>query len=220
MAPTSTTTRQALLGLLSLRPWTAYELTRQMRRALRWVWPRSEANIYSEIKRLASRGLADSVDEAAGNRTRARYEITDAGRDELAAWLRTTPPAPPRVEAEMVLRAFLADQAGPDDLRRSLGHTRVQVAEQMAEILPILHEYAGGDPPFPERAHLNVLFIHFMAGFFRHVLAWCDEVEKEAATWPATAGVGMTPSTRRMLDEALDLYGATVSRQAGEATRR
>lgn len=212
MSQTPTTTGHALLGLLALRPWTAYELTQQMRRALRWAWPRSEANLYSEIKRLAVQGLAHAVDEPAGNRTRARYEITDAGRKELAAWLDGSPAAAPQVEAEVVLRVFLADQAGLDDLGEALAATRAQVTALIAEGLPILEEYAHGDPPFPARAHLNVLFIHFMAGFVRHVLAWCDDVEREASTWPDTAGVGMTENTRRMLDDAIELYRATVAR--------
>ena len=55
-------TTYALLGLLAIRSWTAYELTGQMRRALRYAWPRSEANVYSEIKRLVLRGLAEAVE--------------------------------------------------------------------------------------------------------------------------------------------------------------
>lgn len=58
---------------------TAYELTQQMRRALRWAWPRSEANLYGEIKRLVPPGLAHAVEEDNGRRTRTR-QITDDGR--------------------------------------------------------------------------------------------------------------------------------------------
>src|SRR5688572_30096769 len=88
--PPSVTTH-ALLGLLSIQPWTAYELTAQMRRALRWAWPRTEANLYNEIRQLAPRGLARATEEESGGRTRTRYEITDAGREALAAWLDTEP---------------------------------------------------------------------------------------------------------------------------------
>ena len=34
-----TTTSYAILGLLSLRPWTTYELAEQMQRALGQFWP-------------------------------------------------------------------------------------------------------------------------------------------------------------------------------------
>lgn len=210
MATQPTTTGHALLGLLTIRSWTAYGLTQQMQRALRWVWPCSEASLYSAVKGLDHLDLARAREEESGGRTRTRYEITDDGRDVVRAWLANGEPAPPQVHIEQVLRVFLADLADADDLRRSLRATRRQVVEAMKEAMPILEEYAGPEAPFPERAHLNVLFIRFMAGFHAHVLRWSHEVEAELDIWPDTAGVGETPRTRRMLDEALTLYRASI----------
>src|SRR5262245_19492056 len=94
--PRISTTAHALVGLLAVRSWTAYELTQQMRRALRWAWPRTQANLYNETKRLVPLGLATAVEEDQGPRSRTRYEITAEGKEELAAWLRTDP-APAQV---------------------------------------------------------------------------------------------------------------------------
>ena len=47
-----TTTSYAILGLLSVRSWSAYELTDQMKRGLRYTWPRTETRIYQEPKHL------------------------------------------------------------------------------------------------------------------------------------------------------------------------
>jgi len=213
---TTTTTAHALLGLLSIRPWTAYELTQQMRRALRWAWPRSEANLYSEMKRLVPQGLAKAVEEDAGGRARTRYEVTDEGRARVASWLATHPPAPPQVQFEALLRLFLADLGPQAELRQTIADTRRQVVERMEEAIPILEQYASDHPPFPERAHLNVLFIQFFAGFLRCLLEWCDEVDAEVDTWGGTAaGVGHTPGTRRMLDDALAFYRSTVAHHRG-----
>jgi PadR family transcriptional regulator, regulatory protein AphA len=208
---TPNTTGQALLGLLSIRSWTAYELTQQMRRALRWAWPRSEANLYNEIKRLVPLGLAVAVEEEVGGRTRARYEITDDGRAAVAAWLGTRPPAPPQVQAEALLRLFVADQGTPDDLRATIADTRHQIIEVMQDAILILEEYSSEHPPFPDRAHLNVLFIHFFVDYLHLVLKWCDEAEAEVDTWPGTtAGVGLTDGTQQMLEAGLARYRATV----------
>jgi len=38
------TTSYAILGLLDLRPWTAYELTKHMRRNLHYFFPRAESS--------------------------------------------------------------------------------------------------------------------------------------------------------------------------------
>lgn len=208
---TTSTTGRALLGLLSIRSWTAYELTRQMRRALRWAWPRSEANLYSEVKRLVPLGLAEAVEEEGAGRTRTRYAVTDAGRGEVATWLHSHPPAPPQLEFEALLRVFLADRAPASELTATIAETRQQLVEQVEEAVVILEEYASA-PPYPERAHLNVLFIHFYAGHIRHMLEWCDEVEAEMATWSGrTADVGFTPRTRQMLDDALAYYRSVLT---------
>jgi PadR family transcriptional regulator, regulatory protein AphA len=53
-----TVTSFAILGLLGVQPWTAYELVAQANRRLHWLWPRSEANLYDELKRLVERGYA------------------------------------------------------------------------------------------------------------------------------------------------------------------
>ena len=51
--PRRTTTASALLGLLALRPaWPVYELTKQLRRNMRFFWPRAESRIYDEARQL------------------------------------------------------------------------------------------------------------------------------------------------------------------------
>ncbi len=52
-----TSTSYAILGLLSLRPWTTYELAQQMQRALGQFWPRAESKLYEEPKKLVEHGL-------------------------------------------------------------------------------------------------------------------------------------------------------------------
>ena len=79
MAPDLTTTSYAILGLLSLRSWSTYELAEQMQRALGLFWPRAESGIYREPKKLEAHGLARSTTEFVGQRPRTRYTITAKG---------------------------------------------------------------------------------------------------------------------------------------------
>lgn len=65
------TTANAILGLLSLRDeWSAFELTKEMRRNLRFFWPRAESRVYDELRRLEDAGLAHSRQEHTGRRRR------------------------------------------------------------------------------------------------------------------------------------------------------
>src|SRR5881394_3396566 len=83
----TTTTSQALLGLLSLRSWTTYELAKQVQRSIGWFWPRAERKLYDEPKRLVAAGLAKSTAEMTGARPRTVYTITARGRKALQRWL-------------------------------------------------------------------------------------------------------------------------------------
>ena len=71
MASELTTTSYAILGLLSLRSWSTYELAEQMRRALGLFWPRAESGIYREPAKLEDHGLARSTVELVGKRADA-----------------------------------------------------------------------------------------------------------------------------------------------------
>ena len=84
-SPPTSTTAQAILGLLALRSWTTYELTKQVQRSIGWFWPRAERKLYDEPKRLVAAGLAASSAEMTGARPRTVYTITAKGRKALRA---------------------------------------------------------------------------------------------------------------------------------------
>ena len=109
MAETAaSTTSYAILGYLAIRPWTAYELTKQMGSSVHHFWPRAESGIYREMKRLVAAGFAASSDEQLGRRRRARYEITDDGRGALRVWL-GEPRSDGFLESEALVRVFFSD---------------------------------------------------------------------------------------------------------------
>ena len=106
----TTTTSYALLGLLNVRPWTTYELAKQVQRSLRWFWPRAERKLYDEPKLLVVLGLAGAEERFTGKRRSREYSITTEGRAALARWL-DEPPAPRATEFEGMLKVFFADLA-------------------------------------------------------------------------------------------------------------
>src|SRR6476661_9611826 len=118
-----TTTSYAVLGLLALKPWTAYELSQQMQRSMTFIWPRAERAIYDEPKNLVAHGLAKSTSEPAGNRPRTVYRITAKGRRALAAWLEG-PSAPPAFESEAMVRATYAEYGDKGALLRTIDSLR------------------------------------------------------------------------------------------------
>lgn len=198
------TTGFAILGLLALRPFSAYELAQQIHRGLRYMQPASERNLYAEPKRLAAAGLVRMRREQVGRRSRTIYEITPAGRDTLRRQL-ATPPAPPQLEFEALQRLIFADQGSKEDLLAALDTTSQQVQRLLEDGLQQVRGYQADGGPFPHRLHLIVLFARFSTDFLVLVRDWVAQVRREAASWPTTRDLGLTDGTRQMLEDLLRL---------------
>lgn len=183
MASELTTTSYAILGLLAVRPWTTYELARQMERALHEFWPRAQSKIYEEPKRLVAAGLASASPEAVGRRPRTVYAITGAGRRALAAWL-ARPGAAPVVQFEQLVKVFFAEHGTRADLLaglRSLAGWREQRAAVGAAIC---REYLEGRGPFPERLPWLILTGSFLSRFDQLVGDWAAWAASVVEEWP------------------------------------
>ena len=198
--PALSTTSYAILGLLAVRPWTAYDLTQQLRRSLRYCWPKAESVLYDEPKRLVRLGLATARQEPAGRRTRAVYTITDHGHSALRVWL-ATPPGPPRFEMETMLRLVYADQGTTQDLLAAVQATRAWAAARWSDGQQQVRGYLADGGPFPDRLHIIALFARFYADLFELIIGWADLAEAEIQDWPRTNGLGMTGQARRLLEE-------------------
>jgi PadR family transcriptional regulator, regulatory protein AphA len=199
-APTATSF--ALLGLLGIQPWTAYELVLQAKRSLHHFWPRSEAHLYAELKRLVERGHAHAEVVEGRRRQRTRYTITPAGRRALEDWLGTEP-APPALEIEGLLRVLLADQGTAKDLRAAVEATARQARELRADGAMLVDELLTTGGPFPQRLHLTERVVSLYGEFVRLLVRWCDETLAEVETWPDTHDIGLTPPARQRLEQLL-----------------
>src|SRR5947207_4168008 len=178
------TTANALLGLLALRPsWSTWELTKQLRRNMRFFWPRVESRIYDEAKTLVSRGLARDRRTYTGRRARTTYTITAKGRRQLEQWL-ATPPRGTTLECEPLLRVLLGDLGTPDQLEIAFEQVRAD-ADAILEVgRTVGAEYLQGTAPFQDQVHVRALVFDFLANHALMLRAWADRAEAEVAAWP------------------------------------
>jgi PadR family transcriptional regulator, regulatory protein AphA len=191
-----TTTSYAILGYLAVRPWTAYELTKQLGRSFHHFWPRAESGIYREFKRLTAAGLAVATEERTGGRARSRYELTDEGRAALDRW-RAEPRSDGFLESEGLVRMLFADQGTEAQARQVLAAMVDDADATATQMVEVLRDYLATGGDFPERAHVNVLTAGFLvdfAGMVREWAAWSAEVIDD---WPDR------PGTRTVDDERI-----------------
>ena len=197
-----TTTSFAILGLLSVRPWSAYELTGQMKRGMRQTWPRAETRLYQEPKNLVTRGLATASTEVNGRRSRTVYSITARGRRALSRWLEAES-APPQMESEAVLRATFADAGSKDALLRALRSLRAQGETLRLQLGDQALHYLATGGPFPERLHLIALIGRFLSDYAELLEGWAAWAEDTVSDWPATGPAAAVPIPSEVFDLVL-----------------
>ena len=178
-----TTTSYAILGLLAVRPWTAYELTRQMQRSLSRFWPRAASKLYEEPRKLAALGLAGGSAETVGRRARTRWAVTPEGRRELARWL-AEPGAGPVLEFEALLKVFLAEHGTREDLLRTLSGVQAWARQRTADDAAIAAGYLAGAGAFPERAAVLVLVGRYLSDLGDMTGRWASWATEVVEQWP------------------------------------
>lgn len=173
-----TTTSYAILGLLAVRAWSAYDLTGYMRTsAIRGCWPRTESRLYQEPKNLVAHGLARVSTERTGGRKRTVYSITEEGLRALRAW-HDEAVEPRQIQDEMLLRLFLGDEATVRQLRAAIRSEVANLGSQVGRIMEFAPRVAEGDSIFPERLHFSALAARHQVGMMRarvDYLRWADE---------------------------------------------
>jgi DNA-binding PadR family transcriptional regulator len=180
------TTSFAVLGLLALRPWTTYEFAQEMQRSLRQVWPRAESGLYEEPKMLVARGLARAKHDMVGRRPRTTYSITAKGRRQVSRWLKDPQATYPQIESEALLKVLFAEQGSKDDLLVTLTSIRREADERRRWLASIANEIstAQGPWPFPQRAHVNFLYVSFLIEQSATIARWAKSAERQARSWP------------------------------------
>lgn len=179
-----TTTAFAVLGLLSLRDWTTYELAQQMQRGVGNLWPAARSMVFEAPKHLVAAGLAAVRHEQIGRRPRAVYSITDEGRQALRAWL-AEPGLPPSLAFEGILKLLVADATDARSALASLAEAQRWGAELQAIGRGMAAGYLRGDGMFDDRAHIVALTFAFLFDFAVLVERWSEWAASQISAWPA-----------------------------------
>ena len=169
-----------VLGLLSFRPRSGYDIKTVVDRSTRFFWAASYGQIYPELKRLEQEGLIEGEDASNGARGRRVYKITEAGRQTLDEWL-LDPTFTVELRDESLLRLFFADNL---EREQALGllEARRHGHEHILEMLHAIANLPGGkDPDFVD------LVLRWGIDFNEWGARWCQEQQKRLGSEKITA---------------------------------
>jgi PadR family transcriptional regulator AphA len=156
-----------VLGMLSLRPRSGYDIKAVVDRSTRYFWAASYGQIYPELRRLEEEGLIEGEDAPSGGRSRRVYRITKAGREALRDWLFGST-VTIELRDESLLRLFFAD-ALPREEALVLLEGRKKGHEEYLQALREIDARPGEDPPFVD------LVLRWGIEFNEWGIQWCEK---------------------------------------------
>ncbi|MGI8798378.1 MAG: PadR family transcriptional regulator [Pseudonocardia sp.] len=137
-----------MLGLLAKRPGSGYDTAAFADRSIRFFWPISRSQLYSELSRLEElgwvSGTAVQQDRYPDKRV---YEPTAAGLQALQEWL-DAPAGPQRKRTQdaAVLRTFLGTLMSQQRLVEQLEDYGTQAEKLHAELTGVIAHIDAKDP--------------------------------------------------------------------------
>ncbi len=169
--------RHALLALLSEGPKYGLQLRQEFELGTGEVWPLNAGQVYTTLQRLERDGLVESEDPE-GEGPQKGYRLTEAGGDELDAWLRTPSDTwePPR--DELVIKVLVATRIPGVDVHEVIQTHRRHVVEAMQRYTRLKGDAAEDDV---------TLAVVVDAQIFRleAVVRWLDAADTRLAGRPA-----------------------------------
>lgn len=183
-----TTAGHAILGILSIRSRSTYELAQHMKQSnLRAIWSRAESQVYKEPKRLEREGLAQSRVEFQGERKRTLYKLTRAGRSVLRKWLRE-PSQRFTYRSEAMVKVSFADFGSLEDLRRTIQAIRDEAEADARVMLAFADAQAENGPVEERRSHVNALVALFIFEMMEVRIRWARMAEEFIRDWRNAKG--------------------------------
>jgi DNA-binding PadR family transcriptional regulator len=168
------TSRYAVLGMLSIRPMSGYDIKQAIGESIVHFWDESYGRIYPTLKRLAAEGLARrKTERQAGRPDRQVYSLTSPGRQVLERWL-ALPIREQKPRNELLLKLFFGRHLpGPEGVRL-VEHYRQEQVQFLAACRSLEREVKAQTPRHPDQPYW-LITIHFGQHRSRAAVEWCDE---------------------------------------------
>ncbi len=171
------TIKYAILGFLSWRPLSGYDLKKLVAEAPSLYWSGNNNQIYRTLVELHEAGLVtNEVQPQEHLPARKIYTITEEGRAELRRWVLSAPELP-QIRNTFLIQLAWADQLAPDELDGLLARYEHEVAMQALMLREQQRRGAGANPGRSEReSYLWAMIAEHSAAAFEQELAWVRRV--------------------------------------------
>ncbi len=168
------TSRYAILGMLTIRPMSGYDIKRAIGESIAHFWDESYGRIYPTLERLAAEGFVVARTERHGGRPDRRvYALTPKGRNELRRWL-ALPAREQKPRSELLLKLFFGRQLPFADRVRHIERVRQTYLGALDSYRALENAVKNETDAEPDQPYW-LITLRFGQHRSRAIVEWCDE---------------------------------------------
>ncbi|HET9139943.1 PadR family transcriptional regulator [Actinophytocola sp.] len=180
--------RYGLLALLERGPMYGYQLRTAFEESTGGTWPLNIGQVYTTLSRLERDDLVSALPEQDGGQR--SYEITGAGRAELALWFATPVERADRPRDELAIKLALALTTPGVDVRAVVQTQRTATMRALQEFTRL--KAADAEPAeLPWRLVLDAMIFQAEAE-----ARWLDHCEASLVRYPPATRSATAPAAQ------------------------
>jgi PadR family transcriptional regulator, regulatory protein AphA len=171
----SNRTKFAILGMLSERPLTGYDIRKKIQREIPHFWSESYGQIYPLLKRMVAERLLTRRHKNNFGKKQYVYMLTSEGEAAMAEWLgQPVNFEPPR--DEFMLKFYLGYQTDGSSTSEHIMDLRERTESELRLLNRKAASLGHADATIdPMQRTLHLLSLEHSIRAARMTLQWCDE---------------------------------------------
>ena len=185
------TIQHAILGLLSWRPFSGYDLKKAFAESTVFYWSGNSNQIYKALVQLHQDGLVtQEIQHQESLPTKKIYTITEAGRAALEQWVLAAPELP-EFRSTFLVQLAWADTLDAGSLDALLGTYEEEVRVQILMQQEKARRPAAAPARTPREAYLWTMITQNVISAYENELRWVRDVRAGVGaltTGPSVSG--------------------------------
>jgi len=168
--------KHGLLGLLTLRKSSGYDLSKLFQESLSYFWVANQSQIYRELDKMEDTGwvVSSKVEQDARPNKRV-YAITKAGNAELVRWLKDDSAEELGiVRNPLLMKLFFSAKVDREHAIRLLGNYRQICVQAREDIYAQAAEIGSVDETAAKPAYW-LYSINYSIAYYDFQIKWIDE---------------------------------------------
>jgi DNA-binding PadR family transcriptional regulator len=165
-------TQAALLGILTIKPMSAYEIEKFSKESIGFFWNESYGNIHKNLNMLNSKELVQIIELNSSRRLKKVYQISALGQSKLTNWIEHKPKET-LIRNELLLKVFMSSE---EDIDVLIAHLNAEILE-LRNHLKVLEQIDVNVDNLPIGKFSKILWkvtIDNGMTYCRATIDWCE----------------------------------------------